>query len=127
MFRTKAIVSQIRAIFPKRLASKLPQEIGVVLLKPEESARLNLIYRNKNKATNVLSFYYSPEYGEILICPEIVKKEAQEAKNPQKYQMTHMIVHGMLHLAGVHHENSQGLESKFIQLEKKLLAKLFGS
>ena len=157
MFRIKSIVNKIKALLPKSLSSKLPREIGVVLLKPDESARLNLIYRNKNKATNILSFYYGPNYGEILICSEIVKKEAKEQDNlpphlksvynlfcdnknigsklslrgkevynrcggEQVFQMTWMIAHGMLHLAGLHHESSGKDLVKFERLEKELLA-----
>ena len=124
MLKTKVIVNKIRTLFPKNLSYKLPREIGVVLLKPEESVRLNKIYRNKKEATNVLSFNYSPDYGEILICPEIVKKEAKERGNTQAFQMTWMIVHGMIHLAGLHHESSIYAAQKTPVLERSILAKL---
>ena len=125
MFKTEPTTDQIRAMLPKRLSSKLPREIGVVLLKPEESAKLNMIYRNKNKATNVLSFNYGPDYGEILICPEIVKKEAKEQGNSQDFQMTWMVAHGMIHLSELHHERSQVADGEFAKLEGKILSKIF--
>ncbi|MDP3710535.1 MAG: rRNA maturation RNase YbeY [bacterium] len=125
MFKIKPIIDHIRAMLPKRLSSKLPREIGVVLLKPEESAKLNMIYRNKNKATNVLSFNYGSDYGEILICPEIVKKEAKEAGNTQVFQMTWMMVHGMIHLSELHHEKSQVADGEFAKLEGKILSQIF--
>lgn len=143
------IVSKIKKVMPKGLAKKLPQEIGVVLINSQESRKLNLIYRNKNKPTNVLSFFYphtkrglrslrgkkshprygvgvyGPEYGEILICPQIVKKETKATGNTQPFQMTSMILHGMIHLAGVHHEKSPADFRRFSKLENGLLKVLF--
>mgnify|MGYP003394811471 FL=1 len=119
------IASKIRHVLPKNILAKLPQEIGVVLINTHTSQKLNLIYRGKNKPTNVLSFFYNYEYGEILICPEIVKKEAKKQGNSQEYQMTWMVLHGMLHLAGVHHEQSRVQARRFFELEKKILIKFF--
>ena len=86
---------------------------------------MNREYREKDKPTNVLSFFYSKEYGEILVCPEIIVREAKEQGNTQEFQMTWMIVHGMLHLAGVHHEKSARAEKEVEKMERKILKKLF--
>ena len=64
-------------------------------------------------------------YGEILTCPEVIKREAKEQGNTQEFQMTWMIVHGMIHLAGVHHEKSSIAEKKVGEIERKILSKLF--
>lgn len=124
MIKFKSILNETKKLLSKKTSSKLPREIGVVLLSTRESAKLNNIYRNKNEATNVLSFYYGPEYGEILICPEIVKKEAALQRNTQEFQMTLMIVHGMIHLAGIHHENSATINKRFVKLEQQILRTL---
>ena len=68
---------------------------------------------------------YSPDYGEILICKDVVKKEAKLAGNTQLFQMTWMIAHGILHLAGVHHEKSVATAKRFSRLEKQILGNMF--
>ena len=100
-------------------------EIQVVELSLMDSQKLNKMYRKKNKPTNVLSFRYGKNYGEILLCLDVIKKEAKRAGNTYRYQMTWMILHGMLHLAGMHHENSKTLEKRVEKIEEKILAKIF--
>ena len=119
------IVSKIKKLLPLAVSKKLPREIKVVFLSSPKARKLNLIYRGKRKPTNVLSFFYGPNYGEILICLEIVKKEAKLAGHTQLFQMTWMIVHGILHLAGVHHEKSAVISRCFRSLEKRILKHMF--
>lgn len=115
---------KIRKLIPASLREKLPKEIGIVEIGTGESRRLNKIYREKDKPTNVLSFFYGKEYGEILVCPFVVKKEAKIQKNEYQYQMTWMILHGMLHLAGLHHEKSQALAERVLRIESKILKRI---
>ena len=118
-------IERIRNLFPQLLQKKLPKEITVFSVGLKTSKDLNSLYRKKNKSTNVLSFRYSRDYGEILLCPEVIKREARLAGNPQKYQMTWMIVHGMIHLAGMHHEKSKNVAARVEKLEKGILGKIF--
>lgn len=90
----------------------------------KESRRLNHIYRGKDKATNILSFRYSKDYGEILVCPEVIRREAKAQGNTYKYQVTWMILHGMLHLAGLHHEKSLKTAKRVERIERDVPAKL---
>lgn len=110
---------------PLSLRKKLPKKIVVAEINMKESRRLNRIYRDKDDAANVLSFRYGPDYGEILVCPEIIRREAKKQGNTYKYQMTWMVLHGMIHLAGVHHEQSQKVAIGVENMEQKLLHKLF--
>jgi len=112
---------------PVNLRKKLPVEIKLIEIPTAESRKLNKIYRGKNKPTNVLSFKYSRDYGEILLCPAVIKKEAKSQGNTYKYQFTWMVLHGMIHLAGVHHEESQYSAIRAARLEQKILIKIFGS
>lgn len=112
--------------FPKYLRKRLPKEVAVINISAKESRRLNRLYRKKNKPTNVLSFRYGPEYGEILLCPDIIKKEARAQGNSQKYQMTWMAVHGMIHLGGLHHDGGGTAIKKFERLEEQILGKIEG-
>lgn len=118
-------VEKIRSLFPSALRSKLPREIRVISATEIVSRRLNRRYRAKDKPTNVLSFFYSPEYGEIIVCPAVIRVEAKTQANPLQYQMTWMVVHGMLHLSGVHHEHSRSAEARFQRIERRIMAGLF--
>lgn len=140
------MASRIRALLPMRIRQKLPQEVGVVEISASESMRLNRQYRKKRKPANVLSFRYSDAYGEILLCPEVIRREALEntgkvLKNtvsPEQSRgnarvkghlfvihMTWMIVHGMLHIAGVHHELSETEDRRSRAIEKDIVRKIF--
>ena len=121
---TKLIVQKIQRLMAPALRKKLPKTMAVVLIDAKKSATLNAVYRGKRKATNVLSFRYDDTYGEILVCPAIIRKEAKEQGNAQAFQMTWMIVHGMLHLAGVHHEESAHTERRAKSIEENILRKL---
>lgn len=111
--------------FPRYLQKRLPKKVAVISISAKESRRLNRLYRKKNKPTNVLSFRYDSKYGEILLCPDIIKKEARAQGNSQKYQMTWMIAHGMMHLGGLNHEGGGAAIKKFERLEEIILAKMF--
>ncbi len=111
--------------FPKYIQKRLPKQVAVIDISVKESQHLNQFYCKKDKPTNVLSFRYGSDYGEILLCPEVIKKEAKLAGNSQKFQMTWMIIHAMLHLGGMHHEKSAVVDRKVQQLEEKILIKIF--
>ncbi|MBI2640795.1 MAG: rRNA maturation RNase YbeY [Candidatus Sungbacteria bacterium] len=117
---------EIVNVLPSRLREKLPKNIKVVEVSRQEVRRLNHIYRQKNKPTNVLSFRHGSDYGEILVCPAVVRREAKEQGNTYQYQMTWMILHGMLHLAGMHHERSRVMAAKIERLEQKILRQTLG-
>lgn len=118
--KTKAVKA-----FPAALRKKLPKDVGIVEVTSQESRKLNRIYRNKDRATNVLSFAYGPDYGELLICLPVIRREAKEQGHAFDYQVTWMIVHGIIHLAGLHHEKSRAAEQRVERLEKEILADFF--
>lgn len=122
-----SLEDQIVNLLPKTLQARLSKEIGVISVAPKESQKLNSIYRGKDKATNVLSFWYDDEYGEIILCSSVIRKEAKEQGNTYDYQMTWMLVHGIIHLAGLHHEESETIERRVARLEEQILQKFFHS
>lgn len=115
----------IRKFIPQTLQKRLPKEIKIVEISESKSRKFNREYRKKNKPANVLSFLYGSDYGEILVCPEIVQKEAKKQRNSYKYQMTWMVLHGILHLAGLHHEKSRNTAKIIEKLEQRILGKIF--
>lgn len=95
-----------------------------------EMADLNQQYRGKAYATNVLSFPLEfpmdtgiPYIGDIVICPEVVEREAAEQHKPLEAHYAHLTVHGVLHLLGYDHEtDDEALEME--TLETQILARL---
>lgn len=83
-------------------------EIAIRLVETDEGQALNKEYRGKDYATNVLSFPYDTEpvvSGDLVICPNVVAREAAEQNKPLAAHYAHLVVHGMLHLQGWDHEN----------------------
>lgn len=110
---------------PVALQRRLPKKVIVIRVTEQESKVLNHKYRRKRKAANILSFRYGPEYGELIICPEVIRRDAKKSGRPYRLEVKLMIAHGLLHLAGLHHEKSAKNRKKFEELESKLLAKMY--
>ncbi|MDI3322997.1 rRNA maturation RNase YbeY [Pontibacterium granulatum] len=105
-------------------------ELCIRLVDPEESRELNHQYRGKDKPTNVLSFPFEvPDdiplnlLGDLVICANVVRQEAEEQHKPLHNHWAHMVVHGTLHLIGYDHINDEDAE-KMEQLEREILAQL---
>ncbi len=118
---TSAYVSFFRRRFPAGLRARLPGMIRVIPVSSARSQVLNRVYRGRSKAANVLSFRYGKEYGEIIICPEVIRREARRAGRDMRFQTARMVLHGMIHLSGLHHEESQGADERTLRLEARLL------
>ncbi|MEK7465019.1 MAG: rRNA maturation RNase YbeY [Patescibacteria group bacterium] len=111
------------AIRRERPSLHLPGEITIVVVPDRESARLNREFRGRSKPTNVLSFNYGSG-GEIVIAPAVVRREARAEGQPPSRRFRHMVVHGILHLAGCHHETSRQAGQRFRRMERELLTEL---
>lgn len=113
-------------------------ECVVRIVSLEESQQYNHEFRGKDYPTNVLSFpYEQPELpagvildeededylGDLLICADVVEREAQEQNKPSESHWAHMVIHGMLHLQGYDHIEDE--EADIMEaLETKLLGML---
>jgi len=108
-------------------------EVSVNLTGETKIKNLNKKYRNKNTATDVLSFPLSTDVlkkydilplGDIFICLPVAKKEAEEENISIEKKLAWLTVHGFLHLLGYNHEKSAKDAKKISQLERKILKKL---
>lgn len=109
----------------KTAKAKKKGQIALVLADDAAIQSLNHDFRGKNKPTNVLSFPSDApdELGDVILAYETIAKEAQEQEKPLKHHITHLIVHGTLHLLGFDHENDQ--EARVMELlEIQILSKL---
>ncbi|HLO96232.1 MAG TPA: rRNA maturation RNase YbeY [Burkholderiaceae bacterium] len=96
-----------------RAALELPGEIAVRIVDAEEGRQLNKEFRGKDYATNVLTFDYSHEPvvgADLVICAEVVEREAREMGLDLAAHYAHMLVHGTLHAQGYDHEEDDEAE-----------------
>ncbi len=107
---------EINTVLPREI------EISIVLTNDQDIHALNREYRNKDKATNVLSFPQEDDLslvknekhcvllGDIVLSLETIQKEADEQKISFKDQVAHLFVHGFLHLLGYTHDLEEAAE-----------------
>ncbi len=107
------------------------REIGVSVVGPAESRRLNARFRGRDKPTNVLSFPVAElpasaagdeprPLGDLVICPQVLRIEAREQKKSLRAHWAHLVVHGSLHLIGYDHE----IDSDADRMERREIAVL---
>ena len=108
--------------------------LGIRIVDEEEAQRYNREYRGRDYATNVLSFPAElpeglPEdirrsmLGDLLICAPVVVREAHEQNRPVADHWAHLTIHGILHLLGYDHEQSEDA-TVMEALETEILAGL---
>lgn len=109
-----------------------PSEISVVLSDDEHIRELNKHHRGMDEPTNVLSFPAARTkapaggprmLGDVVIAFETVEREAAEEAKPFSHHLSHLVVHGVLHLLGYDHEDDEEAEIMEAR-ERQILAKL---
>jgi probable rRNA maturation factor len=92
-----------------------------------EGKKLNAAFRQKDYATNVLTFPYERSKdsvtADIIFCLPVIQKEAKEQGKTLKAHLAHLIIHGCLHAQGLDHETDREAK-KMEALEIKLLKAL---
>lgn len=111
---------------------EVPTELSLVFTNDEAIREINAEWRDKDKATNVLSFpaypiepgdMPGPMLGDIVIARETVEREALDLEKSFEDHLTHLMVHGFLHLLGYDHLDTEEAE-EMEGLETRILAKL---
>jgi probable rRNA maturation factor len=93
-----------------------PPDLCVRVVDNEESVALNSRFRGVDEPTNVLSFPAQVDlpgkniYGDVVICASVVCSEAADQGKSVCDHYAHMVVHGVLHLAGYDHQQDQDAE-----------------
>jgi len=91
-----------------------------------EGRALNLAYRGRDYAPNVLTFVYDerlPLYGDVVICAPVVEREAQEQGKELLAHYAHLTLHAVLHLQGYDHQKQREAD-RMEARETALLLKL---
>ena len=106
-----------------------PAELTVRFVDAAEGRVLNRDYREKDYATNVLTFAYNegedyaedePTRADIILCTDVLQQEAAEQKKTVEEHTAHLIVHGVLHAQGYDHMDDEeaaemeGLETEIL-------------
>jgi len=103
-------------------------ELSLSIVDAEQGRALNAQWRDRNRATNVLSFPGDDmpglpwrHLGDLVICAEIVAQEAAQQGKQASAHWAHMTIHGLLHLLGYDHEvddqaeHMEALERRILQ------------
>lgn len=109
-----------------------PAELNIRFVDADEGRALNRDYRGKDYATNVLTFAYNdgaelaedePTQADIVLCTDVLQREADEQKKTIEEHTAHLVVHGVLHAQGYDHEHDVEA-SEMEQLERDILEAL---
>jgi len=108
-----------------------PAEITVRFVDEAEARTLNRDYRGKDYATNVLTFDYrdpasgnATVSGDIVVCAQVVAREAREQHKLVNDHYAHLLVHGALHLQGYDHEDPA--DADIMETREAAILKRFG-
>lgn len=119
------------------LKRKREVSLGILFVSPEKIKALNKFYRQKNRATDILSFPVFAALGELkahrgnlldlgdlVIAPRIVRRDAKQLKKTFYAQFLWVLSHGILHILGLDHERGARERARISELEEKIQALL---
>lgn len=116
-------------------------DLSIVFLNPKEARDLNFEHRGKKYATDILSFQGELEFlyptkktlqkgsansslrlslGELVLCPQVLQKQAKEHKLSFDEELRYMLLHGLLHLLSLDHERSAKEESFMFEIQDRI-------
>lgn len=112
------------------LAGTEAAELTLRIVDEAEGRVLNRDYRDKDYATNVLSFPAGlpedldiPLLGDVVLCAPVIEREARSQGKPLPHHWAHLVIHGVLHLRGFDH--TSGKDAERMEMEEiRLLATL---
>ncbi len=128
--------------FLERVAQKVlkgenrkKEYLSIAFVGEKRIRELNKKYRGKNRATDVLAFGEIPNskfripssikrLGEIVICLEVIKKNAKRYNSTLEKELARVLIHGILHLLGYEHEKSKAEAEKMKERENHYLSRI---
>jgi len=121
--------AQVRRAVEAALRAGTAEDAGLVVLLADDRTvqHLNSRFRAKDRPTNVLSFpapeSARPHLGDLVLAFGVCRAEAEAQGKPLAHHLTHLAVHGALHLLGRDHENDAEAEAMEAE-ERTILASL---
>lgn len=118
-----------RAQLRRWVAASIPSDAQIVLrfVGTREGRALNTTYRDRDYATNVLTFDYENNealQADIVICLPIVQREARAQGKTLQAHLAHLVLHGVLHASGLEHDTDEG--AAHMQARETALLARFG-
>ena len=108
--------------------NKGTENVSIAFVVPAEMQMLNKKFRKKDKSTDVLSFErvsdFKDECAEIVICPFVVRQQAEDSKLTLKKELANTLIHGLLHVLGYDHERSDKDEELMFSKQAFYLSKI---
>jgi probable rRNA maturation factor len=122
---TTLIAKELHPATSPKQRSLLVRELVVVFLDTADARKLNRQFRQRNYATDVLSFAPTDgtQLGELVICPQVVRRQALEHGWSFQIELSYMVLHGVLHLLGYDHEGSARQARRMFALQDKIFAR----
>ena len=108
----------------KILESKIEKVLNIVFVTPLSMKDLNRTYLKKDYVTDVLSFAPTQEncLGELALCEQKITEQAKENNLAFEAEAFYLILHGILHLLGFHHEENEQEAQKMYQIQDSIFA-----
>lgn len=133
-------MKQLRTWIGAALGSRAAKgEVAVLIVGSAAMRTLNRRWRGKDKPTNVLSFPAVPvahggsvsrgvgatagPLGDLVLCPQVLRREAREQHKHESDHWAHLVVHGTLHLLGHDHErdaDARRMERREVRILRSL-------
>lgn len=130
--QTKKNVSKVfLSKWVRALSKELPlkhkkklTDLTLIFVTKSQSKKLNKTYRNKNYATDVLSFGSYDSMPELVLCIDIIRQQAREHSLSFNHELGYLVLHGILHLLGYEHEKTKAGSKKMFRIQDSIFEKL---
>lgn len=125
--RHRALLPRHKVLRFLRAALDQPGEFTVRIVDADEGRALNQQYRDKDYATNVLTFDYEQEpvvMADLILCAPVVEAEAAAAGKELLHHYAHLLIHGALHAQGWDHETGEEDAEEMEAREREIMAAL---
>ena len=114
-----------QALRQKKILSSSRKKLVIVFVSSVKIKKLNKQFLKKNKTTDILSF--SPieddSLGELVFCAEKITQQAREQRFSFEEEMTYLLLHGLLHLLGYHHEKGGAEARRMYQIQDEIFSR----
>lgn len=119
-------LDQVEQTLRSRKIPITSRDIVVVFVSDREMKTLNHGYRGKNAVTDILSFNSLEEgvLGELVLAPSVVRRQAKEHGLSFQHELGYMLLHGVLHLLGYDHEESQRAAKVMFKIQDDVFEEL---
>lgn len=119
VFFTKSLLQ--KKILSSQSANK---KLVIVFVSSSEIKKLNKKFLKKDSSTDILSFSALEDegLGELVLCIEKIKQQAKEHQLSFKEETAYLLLHGLLHLLGYHHEKGGASAKKMYQIQDKVFS-----